>query len=161
MTEIEISLFTPLMGNWYAHRRYLHAHRSPVTEYQCDGRRNSRPYIRHKKFIKMLSSLSFYCQIRRYKHSYIFGFKQAYINFIYIGRHLFSSLTFRGTTFRYEVLFLVLYLSADEKKQTNKWSIFTSLRSQNARWDTSYIHYFPVLWNLIKFHDSLPVNPVR
>ena len=50
MIEVDISLFTPLMGNRYLPRRYLHAHRSPVTKYQCDGRRSSRPY--RQKFIK-------------------------------------------------------------------------------------------------------------
>ena len=38
-----------------------------------------------KKRIKDFISSSFYSQTRRYNYSHVFGYKQAYINFILIG----------------------------------------------------------------------------
>ena len=77
MIELEISLFTALMGKWYLPRRFLHSHRSRLDD--------TKKLI---KDAKDFTSSSLYSQTRRYKHSHIFCYKHAYINYTGIGRHL-------------------------------------------------------------------------
>ena len=92
MIEFEISVIMPLMGNWYLPRRILHAHRSPVTNTNLTDGAVLPVTDDTKKSIKDAQdfiSLSLNSQARRYKHSHIFGFKQAYINFIRIGHPLY------------------------------------------------------------------------
>ena len=66
------------MGNRYLPRRFLHAHRSPVTNTNVmDGA--VRPLTDDtKKLIKDaqdFTSSSLYINTWRYKHSHIFGYK--------------------------------------------------------------------------------------
>ena len=91
VNEIEISLVTPLMENWYLPRwfytRTVHRLQIPIwrTAQFAPLIDDTEKFIKHAQ---AFTSLSLYSQTRLYKHSYIFGYKQAYINFIRTGRHL-------------------------------------------------------------------------
>ena len=80
MIEFEISVIMPLMGIWYLPRRILHSHRSPVTNASLMDGAVLPVTDDTKKSIKdaqdFISSF-LYSQTRRYKHSHIFGYKQA------------------------------------------------------------------------------------
>ena len=76
------------MGNWYLPRWFLHAHCSQVTNTNLmDG--VVCPLTEDtKKLIKDYPDFTLYSQTCPYKHSHIFGYKRAYINFICIDCHL-------------------------------------------------------------------------
>ena len=111
MIELEISLFPPVMGNWYLPRRFLLAHRSPVTNTNVtDGAVRPLTDDRKKVFkdAQDFTSSSLYSQTRRFKHSDIFGNKQAYINFIRIGRQLcYAKRQLKNSPFSVPFLWLV------------------------------------------------------
>ena len=92
ISEQEISMFTPLMGNWYLPRRFLHAHRSPVTNTSVtDGA--VRPVTDDTKKLKML----------KISHHYLFTVKPIAINiriFLDTNKHT-------KTLFAYAAVFVV------------------------------------------------------
>ena len=91
MIEIEIASIHYIYRKLITSLPILHVPRSPVTNTNVTDVAVCPLTDETRKFIKDaqdFTSLSLYSQTRRYKHSHIFGYKQAYINVTRIGHHL-------------------------------------------------------------------------